>query len=65
MIKNLVASYCLCCNVSKCILFVAVSLMDKMNMDKKKSKVVDVTTKKGTVETLTEAKITCTREDKV
>ncbi|KAK3755004.1 hypothetical protein QZH41_001974 [Actinostola sp. cb2023] len=40
------------------------SLMDKMNMDKKQSKVIDVTTKKGTVETLTEAKITCTKEEK-
>lgn len=34
-------------------------------MEKKKSKVVDVTTKKGTVETLTEAKITCAKEEKV
>ncbi|EDO48238.1 predicted protein [Nematostella vectensis] len=40
------------------------SLMDKIHLERKRSKVIDVTSSRGTVETLTEAKITCTKEDK-
>ncbi|CAH3141790.1 unnamed protein product [Porites lobata] len=41
-----------------------VSLMDKVKLHKNSCKVIDVTNKKGTVETLTEAKISCSLEEK-
>ena len=45
-----------------CIL---VSLMDKVKLRKNSCKVIDVTNKRGTVETLTETKISCSLEEKV
>ncbi|CAH3197173.1 unnamed protein product [Porites evermanni] len=44
-----------------CIL---VSLMDKVKLHKNSCKVIDVTNKRGTVETLTETKISCSLEEK-
>ena len=42
-----------------------VSLMDKVGLQKNSCKIIDVTNKRGTVETLTEAKISCAIEEKV
>ena len=42
-----------------------VSLMDKVGLQKNSCKVIDVTNKRGTVETLTETKILCSIEEKV
>ena len=42
-----------------------VSLMDKVGLQKNSCKIIDVTNKRGTVETLTEAKISCVIEEKV
>lgn len=41
-----------------------VSLMDKVGLQKNSCKIIDVTNKRGTVETLTEAKISCSIEEK-
>jgi len=41
-----------------------VSLMDKVGLRKNSCKVVDVTSKRGTVETLTETKISCSVDEK-
>ncbi|XP_066030068.1 ATP-dependent RNA helicase DDX24-like [Pocillopora verrucosa] len=41
-----------------------VSLMDKVGLQKNSCKIIDVTNKRGTVETLTEAKISCVIEEK-
>ncbi|XP_066030505.1 ATP-dependent RNA helicase DDX24 isoform X1 [Pocillopora verrucosa] len=41
-----------------------VSLMDKVGLQKNSCKIIDVTNKRGTVETLTEAKISCAIEEK-
>ncbi|XP_044182801.1 ATP-dependent RNA helicase ddx24-like [Acropora millepora] len=43
---------------------VLVSLMDKVGLQKNSCKVIDVTNKRGTVETLTETKILCSIEEK-
>lgn len=43
---------------------VLVSLMDKVELQKNSCKVIDVTNKRGTVETLTETKILCSIEEK-
>ena len=40
-----------------------VSLMDKVGLQKNSCKIIDVTNKRGTVETLTEAKISCAIEE--
>ena len=45
--------------------FSLVSLMDKVGLQKNSCKVIDVTNKRGTVETLTETKILCSIEEKV
>ena len=42
-----------------------VSLMDKVGLKKNSCKVIDMTNKRGTVETLTETKISCSLEEKV
>ena len=42
-----------------------VSLMDKVGLQKNSCKIIDVTNKRGTVESLTEAKISCVIEEKV
>lgn len=42
-----------------------VSLMDKLKLHKNSCKVIDVTNKRGTVETLTETKISCSIDEKV
>ena len=39
--------------------------MDKVGLQKNSCKIIDVTNKRGTVETLTEAKISCAIEEKV
>ena len=39
--------------------------MDKVGLQKNICKIIDVTNKRGTVETLTEAKISCAIEEKV
>ncbi|XP_066030543.1 ATP-dependent RNA helicase DDX24-like [Pocillopora verrucosa] len=41
-----------------------VSLMDKVGLQKNSCKIINVTNKRGTVETLTEAKISCAIEEK-
>ncbi|XP_022781216.1 ATP-dependent RNA helicase ddx24-like [Stylophora pistillata] len=41
-----------------------VLLMDKVGLQKNSCKIIDVTNKRGTVETLTEAKISCSIEEK-
>ncbi|KAL9960204.1 hypothetical protein ACROYT_G033626, partial [Oculina patagonica] len=41
-----------------------VSLMDKLRLHKNNCKVIDVTNKRGTVETLTETKISCSIDEK-
>lgn len=43
---------------------VLVSLMDKVGLKKNSCKVIDMTNKRGTVETLTETKISCSLEEK-
>nr|XP_058940686.1 ATP-dependent RNA helicase DDX24-like [Pocillopora verrucosa] len=42
---------------------VGVSLMDKVGLQKNSCKIIDVTNKRGTIETLTEAKISCAIEE--
>ena len=42
-----------------------VSLMDKVGLHKNSCKVIDVTNKRGTVQTLTETKISCSLDEKV
>ena len=63
-------SFHLACLNSLIFAFVAfvtylVSLMDKVGLQKNSCKIIDVTNKRGTVETLTEAKISCVIEEKV
>ena len=48
----------------KCLLYSSELLMKNIGL-KDKAKVIDLTRKAGTVETLTEARINCTMEEKV